>query len=97
MRWKMVFLIIFTVLVVLAAAILYGGSRWNSSTKDLLARLEAARVGVGPRTYDPHELDSLPAPVQRYFRAALTDGQPIVAAVTVEHAGTFNMSAAGEI
>jgi hypothetical protein len=34
--------------------------------------------------------------VQRYFRAALTEGQPLVAAVTVEHAGTFNMSTGGE-
>jgi hypothetical protein len=92
----MALLIIFSVIVLIAAAILYGGSRWDSSTKDLLARLEAARVSAGPRTYDPGELASLPAPVQRYFRAVLTDGQPIVAAVTVEHAGTFNMSAAGE-
>jgi hypothetical protein len=38
----------------------------------------------------------LPAPVQRYFRAALTDGQPIVAAASIEHAGTFNMSASGD-
>ena len=42
------------------------------------------------------ELEGLPAPVQRYFRAVLTDGQPIIARVTVELAGAFNMSAAGE-
>lgn len=96
MRWKMALLIIFTVVILVAAAILYGGLHWNSSTKDLLARLEAARVSAGPRTYDPRELDPLPAPVQRYFRAALTEGQPLVAAVTVEHAGTFNMSTGGE-
>ena len=29
--------------------------------------------------------------MQRYFRAALTDGQPIVAAASVEHAGRFDM------
>lgn len=92
----MVLLIVFTVIVVVAAATLYGLSRWDSSTKDLLGRLEAARVVAGPRTYDPRELDSLPAPVQRYFRAALTEGQPLVAAASIEHAGTFNMSAAGE-
>lgn len=96
MRWKMAFLIIFTVVILVAAGILYGALRWQSSTRDLLARLEAARVSAGPRTYDPRELDPLPAPVQRYFRAALTEGQPLVAAVTVEHEGTFNMSAGGE-
>jgi hypothetical protein len=31
--------------------------------------------------------------VQRYFRAVLWDGQPIVTAVTVQHAGTFNVTA----
>lgn len=92
----MAFLIIFTVVILVAAGILYGALRWQSSTRDLLARLEAARVSAGPRTYDPRELDPLPAPVQRYFRAALTEGQPLVAAVTVEHEGTFNMSAGGE-
>ena len=34
--------------------------------------------------------------MQRYFRAVLKEGQPIIAAVTVELAGTFNLSAADE-
>ena len=34
--------------------------------------------------FDPHELEGLPAPVQRYFRTVLTDGQPIVSAVTID-------------
>jgi hypothetical protein len=38
----------------------------------------------------------LPAPVQRYFRAVLKEGQPIIAAATIELAGTFNMSATSE-
>ena len=92
----MVYLIIVAAIVLIAAAVLYGGWRWACSTRDLLARLEAGRVAVGPKTYDPRELDSLPAAVQRYFHAALTEGQPIVAAVSIEHAGTFNMSADGE-
>ena len=35
-------------------------------------------------------------PVQRYFRAVLKDGQPIIAAATIELGGTINMSATGE-
>lgn len=46
--------------------------------------------------YDPHELDGLPAPVQPYFRAVLKDGQAIVRAVTIEMAGTINLSATSE-
>ena len=46
--------------------------------------------------YDAREIEALPPPVQRYFRAALTDGQAITSAVSIRHAGTFNISAAAE-
>jgi hypothetical protein len=45
--------------------------------------------------YDVRELEGLPAPVQRYFRAVLEDDQPIVTGVTVQHTGTFNVTALG--
>jgi hypothetical protein len=60
------------------------------------AKLEAERLPIDPATYDSRELDGLPAPVQRYFRAVIEDGQPIVSAVSVEHTGTFNKSEADE-
>ena len=34
--------------------------------------------------------------MQRYFRAALKDGQPVVTALSIDMAGTFNMSATAE-
>jgi hypothetical protein len=34
--------------------------------------------------------------VQRYFRAVLKEGQPIVCALTIEMVGAFNMSTAAE-
>lgn len=37
----------------------------------------------------PDSLDGLPAPVARYFRFALTPGQPIVRRTRIEHAGDF--------
>jgi hypothetical protein len=73
----------------------YGRSRWANVTQRLLDQLDAARVPVPPSRYDPTELEGLPAPVQRYFRAVLTNGQPIVTGVRVEHAGTFNVTALG--
>jgi hypothetical protein len=60
------------------------------------ARLEAARLPVGRKTYSPDELIGLPAPVQKYFRAVLKNGQAIVSAVHIELSGTINMSATGE-
>lgn len=75
-----------------AATVGYGSRRWRAVTSEIHARLEAARRPIVPATFDPAELQDLPAPVQRYFRTALTEGQRMVAAVDVEHAGTFNMS-----
>ena len=84
------------VCLVAAAVILFGAFRWKLGTRELRARLEAARLPIEPKTFDSRELEGLPKPVQRYFRAALQDGQPIVAAVSVEHTGTFNRSEAAE-
>ncbi len=81
---------------IIAVALAYGARRWESETRAMHARLEAVRVPVRPSTYSADELIALPAPVQKYFRAVLQDGQPMIAAVQVEHSGTFNMSAAGE-
>jgi hypothetical protein len=79
-----------------AVAVLYGAWRWDAGTRELRARLDAARQPVRPARYDARELDGLPPPVQRYFRAVLKDGQPMVAAASMAHGGTFNMSETGE-
>ena len=73
-----------------------GGSRWRAATQAQMALLEAARLPAPPVRYDAREIDALPAPVQRYFRAVLKDGQPFIASATFELAGTINMSATGE-
>jgi len=89
-------LILFALAAVVAAAVLFGKSHWESGTRELRGRIEAARVPVEPKVFNSRELESLPAPVQRFFQTALKEGQPIVAAVSVEHAGTFNMGETAE-
>lgn len=74
----------------------YGSWRWNQGSAAFLARLEAAQRPHAVARFEAREIEGLPAPVQRYFRAALTDGQAIVTAVSIRHAGTFNMSASGD-
>jgi hypothetical protein len=81
--------VLFTILLV--GGRLYGAYRWKTDPQELWARLDAARVPVRPRTVDFCELEGLPAPVQRYFRLVLEEGQPMVAGVRVRHRGTFNM------
>jgi hypothetical protein len=85
------------VLGVLAAGLLIiGNSRWNRLTAELMSRLDAAREAPRPVRYDEaRELDGLPPPVQRFFRTVLRDGAPMIAAVTVQHSGSFNMSDSG--
>jgi hypothetical protein len=92
MWWKTMLLIVLALLVVVVAVLFYGNARWNAGTKELRARLEAARVSTEPKFFAASELEGLPAPVKRYFQAVLKEGQPIVAAVTIQHRGTFNMS-----
>jgi hypothetical protein len=53
--------------------------------------LDVARSPIEPSAVDFRELSDLPAPVQRYFRTVLTDGQPMVTGVRVRHTGMFNM------
>ena len=76
---------------VLALTARLGASRWEKATRDLLARLDAGRSPVEPTRFDPSELDGLPAPVGRCLRAVLREGQPLVTAVEIDHAGTFDM------
>jgi hypothetical protein len=92
----MILIVTLGLTVIITVALIYGSRRWESATKEMHAKLEAARRPIGRKTYSPDELIGLPAPVQKYFRAVLKDGQPIVSAVYVEHSGTFNMSDTGE-
>lgn len=89
-----VVVVVVSLVAVLASAVILGAHRWNSGTQELRTRLEVARVPVRPQTVDFRETEGLPTPVQRFFRAALTEGQSMVAQVRVRHRGTFNMGEA---
>ncbi|PEN12221.1 hypothetical protein CRI94_14370 [Longibacter salinarum] len=93
---KILVVILIALIAIYAAAFLYGASRWQTKTQELRDRLEFARSPLQQRTVDFRELDDLPAPVQRYFRTVLEDGQPIVTSVHVQHDGTFNTSETDE-
>jgi hypothetical protein len=85
-------LIMVSLIVLFGLANLYGGYQWRSGTDRLRAKLMNGQQSIQPKTYDPKEIEGLPAPVQRFFRAVLKDGQPIVAAVNLSQRGLFNMS-----
>jgi len=94
--------IILGALVVIAIRLrAVGASRWARMIRTHATQIESGSVDArgrlpSPARFDPRELEGLPAPVQRYFRAVLEDGQPIISAATLEMTGTMNMSATGE-
>lgn len=75
-----------------ALAVFYGRITWRRSTERLQSEVVEASLPLSTTIFDSAELSGLPAPVQRYFRLVLEDGQRIVTGVELEHVGTFNMS-----
>jgi len=73
------------------AAVFYGRRRWATGTKSIRSELEAGRVATDPKVFRLTDLVGLPAPVQRYFQAVLQDGQPIIAAASMQHEGRIDM------
>jgi hypothetical protein len=69
--------------------------RWNAASRDLRRRLVARATAPEPATFSATQLDSLPAPVARYLRAVLRDGQAVPRHVRIEWAGEFNMGRPG--
>jgi len=80
------------IIICLGLATVYGRYRWQSETDQLRAKLTSGRRTIQPGIYDPKELEGLPAPVQRFFRTVLKDGQQIVAAVNLSQTGQFNLN-----
>jgi hypothetical protein len=89
-------MVAFILAAVILAAVAYGELRWQARTRALRAGLEAARLPIESVAVRFGELGGLPAPVERYLRSVLKEGQPLVTGVRVRHRGTFNASASSE-
>lgn len=94
--WLKIMIFVMTLLIVMAAANRYGTKRWQASTQALYTGIESVCERFAPTSYNSHELEGLPAPVQRYFRTVLQAGQPVLAAASIKHSGTFNMGKSDE-
>jgi hypothetical protein len=82
-------LILALVLVIAAGVLALAAYRWRSQTDDLVGRLTRG-AAPGPRpAFSLAELEGLAAPVARYFRAVLRDGQPLVRNVRLTQTGEF--------
>lgn len=77
-----------------AAAI--GGRRWNAESARIVAELRTGEVTSDAPYSEARDLEGLPAPVVRYFRRVLRDGQPLITSATIRWAGQFNMGTPGK-
>ncbi|HZS01109.1 MAG TPA: DUF6544 family protein [Chloroflexota bacterium] len=68
-------------------------ARWRAATTALTARLLGEQPVGPPGVVRFDALGDLPAPVQRYFRRVLTDGQPLVRSARLVQAGQFRVQA----
>lgn len=92
-----------TAFFVLPALLALGGGvavwraqvRWAAATRELELRLRSHVPRSGASAYREAELAGLPAPVARYFRTALCDGQPIVGRARIVWRGEFNTGRPG--
>lgn len=62
MLLKVIVFAIVVLVFLITVAILYGANRWQSKTRELHAKMEAARLPISTESYNSHELDGLPAP-----------------------------------
>lgn len=76
-------------LVGLSIALGLAELRWRSVTAAFVARLGEGAPAPPPGVFSAASIDTLPAPVRRYFRAVLREGQPVVRRCRLTQEGTF--------
>lgn len=77
--------------LILVLALWAGQRRWMRASSAFKARLGAAAQPTRVPVYSEQELDGLPAPVARYLRQVLHDGQPMIHRARIVWRGEFNM------
>jgi hypothetical protein len=92
----MLFYLIVILAVIYFGVRLVGVRKWSAASGRLHSTLEAERRSPSPAKFDPAELRDAPAPVQRYFRKVLEEGQHIITSAVIEQSGSINMAQQGE-
>lgn len=79
-----------------AVALTYGMARWQAETRNIRATMNTARLPATRSAYEEWEVDGLPPPVQRYFRAVLRQGRPMIAVARFSSEGRLRRSESEE-
>lgn len=95
--WKIILFIIGGLVFIYIVLFAYGSARWNAKTRARQTTLFAHKQTSQLKKFDAsRDLKGLPAPVSRYLKKVLPEGQPYISSVRIKHTGTFNMSETGE-
>lgn len=88
-----VIIVVVAIIVAAAVAVIYGSMSWNRSSDASFARLlalaDTTPVTGLPTTFSREQLDSLPAPVRRYFGRVLIPSQRMIRLAYIDHEGEF--------
>jgi hypothetical protein len=85
---RVALLILMLVVVGLGGVLALANFRWRSHSGQVVGRLMHG-AAMPNATYSAAELEGLPVPVARYFRAVLRDGQPLVRTGRLVQEGEF--------
>src|SRR3990172_6125886 len=86
---KNLVLLLSIIIVCVVAGLAFAEFRWRARTNAAVSALMDGVDASLPARFSTAELDGLPAPVARYFRAVLKDGQPLAHHVWLRQTGEF--------
>lgn len=86
---RTVFIIIAVVVVVVGAFLGISAGVWRAHTSAVVTKIVRLAATSPVPVYSAGQLEGLPAPVQRYFRAVLREGQPIIRRAWLHQRGEF--------
>lgn len=67
-------------------------ANWSSETARRVEKLKKSASISEKKTVSFKDFENLPAPVARYFRFAMKEGQPVIKTARIRHAGEFNLN-----
>ena len=86
---SLILIFIATLLLIPGLILLAGKKRGDKEAREELHRLRSLAMDLSAKTYRESQITGLPAPVQRYFRHVLKEGQPYISSVFLKHDGQF--------
>ncbi len=86
---RVILVSVIIILLIVVTAIITGRTMFRRQVEKEISQLFADSGHIPGKVFTYDQLESLPAPVQRYFRYALNDGQQYISYVRLKHTGTF--------